>query len=168
MSCRKRLFRPSMDDGEPADNQNRPRASSRLPANFLRKHPEPASFSRRSIIPGKQLALAEKERSMLQKLGFVLAGMCLIAVAVLFRPQASRAQPVKNKSERSLPPAPSLPIAQVMLFSSGVGYFQRQGEIDGTRQVELSFPGSDINDLLKSLVLQDADGGTITTITYDR
>jgi hypothetical protein len=59
-----------------------------------------------------------------------------------------------------------LPIAQVILFSSGVGYFQREGEVEGQARVDLAFPGTDVNDLLKSLVLHDG-GGTVTAINYD-
>jgi hypothetical protein len=64
------------------------------------------------------------------------------------------------------PPAAALPIGQVILFSSGVGYFQREGEVEGQSRVDLTFPGSDVNDLLKSLVLQDG-GGKVGTISYD-
>ncbi len=60
-----------------------------------------------------------------------------------------------------------LPIRHVVLFNSGVGYFQRDGEVEGNAQVELSFPTSDINDLLKSLVLQDLGGGKVSTVSYD-
>ena len=63
-------------------------------------------------------------------------------------------------------PADPLPIKQVVLFNSGVGYFQREGEIDGNARVQLSFPVGDINDLLKSLVLQDAKG-QVGTVNYD-
>lgn len=63
-------------------------------------------------------------------------------------------------------PADILPIKQVVLFNSGVGYFQREGEIDGKVDVQLSFPVSDINDLLKSLVLQDSKG-RVGTVNYD-
>jgi len=48
-----------------------------------------------------------------------------------------------------------LPIGQMVLFSSGVGYFQREGAVEGNARVDLSFPVSDINDLLKSMVLRD-------------
>lgn len=60
-----------------------------------------------------------------------------------------------------------LPIRQVVLFNSGVGYFQREGEVEGTTRVELTFPSSDINDLLKSLILQDLGGGRINSVNYD-
>src|SRR5262249_7421628 len=58
-------------------------------------------------------------------------------------------------------------IGQVVLFSSGVGYFQREGSVEGTTRVDLSFPVSDINDLIKSMVLRDQDGGSISTVSYD-
>ena len=60
-----------------------------------------------------------------------------------------------------------LPIGQVVLFSSGVGYFQREGSVEGNARVDLSFPVTDINDLLKSMVLRDLDGGHISTVSYD-
>src|SRR5436853_6952904 len=64
------------------------------------------------------------------------------------------------------PPSP-LPLAHVVLFSSGVGYFQREGDVDGSARVDLTFPAADVNDLIKSLVLQDAGGGTVTAVNYD-
>jgi len=60
-----------------------------------------------------------------------------------------------------------LPIAQVVLFSSGVGYFQREGTVEGNTRVDLSFQVQDINDLLKSMVVRDLDGGVISTVSYD-
>src|ERR1019366_7426553 len=60
-----------------------------------------------------------------------------------------------------------LPIGQVVLFSSGVGYFQREGAIEGDARVDLSFPTQDINDLIKSMILRDLDGGHISAVSYD-
>ena len=58
-------------------------------------------------------------------------------------------------------------MAQVILYSSGVGYFQREGEVEGSTRVDLSFPVQDINDLLKSMVLQDLGGGRVSAVSYD-
>ncbi len=55
----------------------------------------------------------------------------------------------------------------MVLFSSGVGYFQREGTIDGNARVDLSFPTQDINDLIKSMVLRDLNGGHISAVSYD-
>ena len=60
-----------------------------------------------------------------------------------------------------------LPIGAGVLLSSGVGYFQREGVIDGDARVDLSFPVSDINDLIKSMVLRDLDGGHVSAVSYD-
>jgi hypothetical protein len=61
----------------------------------------------------------------------------------------------------------TLPIGQIVLFSSGVGYFQREGTVEDNSRVDLSFPVQDINDLLKSMVVRDHDGGVVSTVSYD-
>jgi hypothetical protein len=76
-----------------------------------------------------------------------------LAPALLDRPSAKPNAP------------PALP--HVALFTSGVGYFQREGEIDGTTRVDMTFPVADVNDLIKSMVLQDTGGGKVTAINYD-
>src|SRR5262249_34017188 len=64
-------------------------------------------------------------------------------------------------------PASLLPLTHVHLFTSGVGYFQREGVVEGHARIGLTFPVHHINDLLKSLVLQDLDGGRISVVGYD-
>ncbi len=59
-----------------------------------------------------------------------------------------------------------VPVKMVMLFSSGVGYFEHFGTVRDNATTELRFKTAQINDVLKSLVLQDLDGGAITTVTY--
>ncbi len=60
----------------------------------------------------------------------------------------------------------AVPVHKVMLFSSGVGYFEHQGQVTGDTRTELRFKSEQINDLLKSLVLEDLDGGTIGSVVY--
>jgi hypothetical protein len=60
----------------------------------------------------------------------------------------------------------SLPVSELILYSSGVGYFQRDGRVEGQTAIDLAFKVDDINDLLKSLVVQDLDGGQVSTVTY--
>ncbi len=64
------------------------------------------------------------------------------------------------------PDETKIPIRKVVLFSSGVGYFEHFGTVTGDNRTELHFKTQQINDILKSLVLQDLDGGQITTIIY--
>ncbi len=65
----------------------------------------------------------------------------------------------------SLPTA-SLPITRVTLYTSGVGYFERGGEVQGDASLTLYFPVGQVNDVLKSLVLLDGGGGAISPVTY--
>jgi hypothetical protein len=59
----------------------------------------------------------------------------------------------------------ALPLRDVVLFSSGVGYFQREGRIQGRTVVPLSFRSEQVNDILKSLVLLDP-AGQVKPVTY--
>jgi hypothetical protein len=100
----------------------------------------------------------------------LLAAVVMVALVVvlwLFQ-KPSTAEPAKQ-GQNDTPSARTtqLPIGQVVLFSSGVGYFQREGSVEGNARVDLSFPVTDINDLLKSMVLRDLDGGHIATVSYD-
>ncbi len=57
-------------------------------------------------------------------------------------------------------------VSRVALFNSGVGYFQADGTVDGDASSDLRFRTGQINDIIKSLVLQDLDGGTISAVQY--
>src|SRR6201991_2745190 len=72
-----------------------------------------------------------------------------------------------GEAKQDLKPAVNLPITRVVLFNSGVGYFSRSGEVEGDARVDLTFPETDINDLLKSMVLEDFGKGRISAVSYD-
>ncbi len=80
--------------------------------------------------------------------------------------EAQAGAPVPGTSGSISSPS-KLPVAQAVLFSSGVGYFQREGVVEGTTRVDLTFPVRDVNDLLKSMIVRDLDGGHIGTVSYD-
>src|SRR5436853_4074753 len=69
--------------------------------------------------------------------------------------------------KQDLKPAVNLPMTRVVLFNSGVGYFSRSGEVEGDARVDLAFQDPDVNDLLKSMVLEDFGGGRIAAVSYD-
>jgi hypothetical protein len=102
-----------------------------------------------------------------------MAGMVGVATLGAFGIAAlSSAEPGKSDQPPAVAVAASrsttqLPITGCALFSSGVGYFQREAEIDGNIRVDLTFPVQDINDLLKSMVLQDLGGGHIDAVSYE-
>src|SRR4051812_4044061 len=71
------------------------------------------------------------------------------------------------ENKQDLKPAVSLPMTRVVLFNSGVGYFSRAGEVDGDARVDLTFQEADVNDLLKSMVLEDFGGSRVAAVSYD-
>ena len=73
-------------------------------------------------------------------------------------PPAEPAEPTQSRP---------LPLTQVVLFNTGVAYFQREGTIDGDTRIDLTFPVGDVNDLLKSLVFHDLGGGKVRAVSYD-
>lgn len=73
--------------------------------------------------------------------------------------------PLTARAQRPEAPPSSLPVRGVTLFTSGVSYIERGGEVDGDATVPLLFRTAQINDILKSLVLLDAKG-TVQPATY--
>jgi hypothetical protein len=96
-----------------------------------------------------------------------LAGVLAIGAVLAVKSAPSTTEAARGDAAAKTVSSPQLPIGQAVLFSSGVGYFQREGEIDGSARVDLSFPVQDINDLLKSMVLQDLGGGHISAVSYE-
>ncbi len=62
--------------------------------------------------------------------------------------------------------SPTIPLSKIVLYSSGVGYFQHDGTVNNRAQLDLRFNVAQINDILKSLVVQDFGGGSVSTISY--
>jgi len=106
----------------------------------------------------------------MRRLLFVGVGLALVgALAVGYlASQPAEAQPPERPNANPVGDvAANLPVTQVVLFSSGVGFFQREGKVSGNARVDLTFPVQDINDLIKSMVLRDLDGGHIAAVSYD-
>ena len=72
----------------------------------------------------------------------------------------------KGGKAAKIEPGSDVPLERVVLFNSGVGFFDREGTVKGDAQIELKFNVDDINDLLKSMIVQDANGGHISAVTY--
>jgi hypothetical protein len=64
------------------------------------------------------------------------------------------------------PKGVNLPLKRVVLFSSGVGFFENAGKVQNDAKVEMKFKVDQINDLLKSMVVEDLDGGQVSTVNY--
>src|SRR3954470_16332103 len=99
-----------------------------------------------------------------QILGLAVAAALMGVSATLLR-AADPVPPATGDSAAAKEQA-EVPVRQVVLFSSGVGYFEHFGSVKGNGSTELRFKTQQINDVLKSLVLQDLDGGTAGTVTF--
>ncbi len=60
----------------------------------------------------------------------------------------------------------NVPLKGIVLFTSGVGYFRHEGTVDGNARMDLEFSAAGVNDILKSLILRDMDGGAVSSVTY--
>jgi hypothetical protein len=63
--------------------------------------------------------------------------------------------------------AAELPVKQVVLYKHGVGYFEREGRLATGEQARLDFDANQMNDVLKSLTVEERGGGRITGLRYD-
>ena len=103
---------------------------------------------------------------MKTRIGLLLSGMFVVSLfAAAYLSAQGQWEAMAGTRSGAGNPGP-LPLSKVVLFSSGVGYFQREGTVSGTTDLNLYFKTKDINDLLKSLVVQDLDGGQVTEVTY--
>ncbi|MDA7980003.1 MAG: hypothetical protein MPJ50_14635 [Pirellulales bacterium] len=128
----------------------------------------------RLLTPGVRLRTSGLRNSL-----YVIAASLTVAVAWSSCHSSSRADgPSGDGPTNSLTPNTTekanddvtadamIPLQRVVMFNSGVAYFDHAGKVEGNTQVELRFNVDDINDLLKSMVLQDNDGGSISNINF--
>src|SRR5262245_55975312 len=92
------------------------------------------------------------------------AVIALCPVLALIGWRVSTAQADKP-NHSATPQSKKLPITQVVLFNTGLGYFQREGEVDGDTRIDLSIPTNDINDILKTLIIDN--GGKPASVSYE-
>jgi hypothetical protein len=60
----------------------------------------------------------------------------------------------------------ALPVTGVTLYATGVGRFEHGATVDGQAVAELRLRAAQMDDVLKSLVLQDLDGGRVGAVNY--
>jgi hypothetical protein len=63
--------------------------------------------------------------------------------------------------------AAELPVRHVTLYKHGIGFFERAGTLAPGETARLEFRASDMNDVLKSLTIEDKSGAKVTGLRYD-
>jgi chaperonin cofactor prefoldin len=97
--------------------------------------------------------------------------LCLAPTLAQPRParRAAAAGQAAGQTAATPVPAPgqTLPLRRVILYSNGVAYFERRGVVTGRAEINLSFKQSQIDDVLKSLVVLDLGKGRIGAVSYN-
>jgi hypothetical protein len=75
---------------------------------------------------------------------------------------AAQAEPSSEESS-----AAKLPVRRVILYKTGVGYFEHLGQVRGDQKVRIDFTSSQLNDVLQSLTVLDLNGGRIAGVNYN-
>jgi hypothetical protein len=63
--------------------------------------------------------------------------------------------------------AAKLPVRRVILYKTGVGYFEHLGQVRGNEAVRIDFTSGQLNDVLQSLTVLDLNGGRISGVNYN-
>src|SRR5947208_1201122 len=63
--------------------------------------------------------------------------------------------------------AAELSVRHVVLYKHGIGFFEREGAVPPGEEARLEFKTSDMNDILKSLIISDLAGNRVLGIRYD-
>ena len=98
---------------------------------------------------------------------------CPSVALCLFRSPGDSACPACSPPRRrhrppffSRPPT-ALPVRRVVLYKSGVGYFEHLGQVRGNQTVTIDFTSGQLDDVLKSLTTLDLDGGRMSNVNYN-
>jgi len=94
-----------------------------------------------------------------------LGGALLACVPASAQIVSRTSPPLMRRVDSPRPSNGAMPLRNVVLFSSGVGYFGRSGVVDGDASMDLNVRAPQISDILKSLTLFDPQG-RVDPVTY--
>lgn len=72
-----------------------------------------------------------------------------------------------NHASTPASPAQQLPLRRVILYSNGVAYFERRGTVSDKAEINLQFKQSQVDDVLKSMLVLDLGHGQIGAVSYN-
>src|SRR5229473_7668150 len=97
--------------------------------------------------------------------------LLLIAVSLLsinsFAQMRRAPRNLAPQAAATRPNPQTLPIRRVILYSNGVAYIERRGMVSGHAEINLSFKQSQVDDVLKSMVVLDLGQGRIGAVSYN-
>src|SRR6266542_1069518 len=97
---------------------------------------------------------------------------CLVAcpvIAIAQSPERAAPAPAERTNRHSADTAAptGLAVRRVILYKTGVGYFEHLGAVHDRQSVTVRFTSAQLNDVLKSLTVLDLGKGQITGISYN-
>lgn len=102
----------------------------------------------------------------MSRLPFVVSLLALGASLVTTPPLS--AQPAGNRQGApATAEGERLPVRRVVLYKSGVGYFEHVGRVRDTQTVSIALTSGQLDDVLKSLTTVDLGDGRVTGITFN-
>jgi hypothetical protein len=93
--------------------------------------------------------------------------LALLSPTFYAQTRANRRTRVAAEPNSSQSVGQSLPVRRVVLYSNGVAYFERRGRVRGRAEISLSFKQSQVDDVLKSMVVLDLGRGRIGAVSYN-
>ena len=97
--------------------------------------------------------------------------LLLVAVSLFSTAQFAQNRTTRRANPTQLTtasaPSQTLPIRRVILYSNGVAYIERRGTVTGHAEISLSFKQSQVDDVLKSMVVLDLGQGRIGAVSYN-
>ena len=99
---------------------------------------------------------------------FILAAVCSLAANAQTRVSSRQsAKTTPTLLSQPLANGQVLPIRRVILYSNGVAYIERRGTISGHAEINLAFKQSQVDDVLKSMLVLDLGQGKIGAVSYN-
>jgi hypothetical protein len=103
---------------------------------------------------------------MKQLIPLLALGLCTQPVLAQTRAARRPATPPPAVSSQTAS-RQNLPLKKVILYSNGVAYFERRGKVSGRAEIALDFKQSQVDDVLKSMVVLDLGKGRIEAVSYN-
>src|SRR5690349_15796593 len=105
------------------------------------------------------------------KLIALCTALLLLAEPLAAQTRTARHAPGKSPVQPAATPVqsatPALPIRRVILYSNGVAYFERRWPVTSHAEINLTFKQSQVDDVLKSLIVLDLGKGRIGAVSYN-
>ncbi len=101
----------------------------------------------------------------------ILSPAVALALVIASASMQGQTPPPATPAPRTVAPGVAagtrLPVRRVVLYKSGVGYFEHLGRVSGAQTVSIDLTSGQLDDVLKSLTTVDLGGGQVTGITFN-